>query len=83
MSAKTTTDETGFEKNLERLESIVEEMESGELNLDQMMAHFEEGMQLTKTCTKRLHEVEQKIEILVKKGNEVTSEPFEASETGD
>ncbi len=69
-----------FEKSLERLETIVEEMESGDLPLEQMIKHFEEGSKLVTLCSGKLNEVEQKIEKLVKKGGVLTSEPFEAAE---
>ena len=69
-----------FEKSLERLEAIVKEMESGELSLEQMIKHFEEGSKLVKLCAGKLNEVEQKIEKLVKKGDELAAEPFEPEE---
>ncbi|MCU0856938.1 MAG: exodeoxyribonuclease VII small subunit [Pontiellaceae bacterium] len=69
-----------FEKSLERLESIVEEMERGELSLEQMIKHFEEGSKLVTLCSAKLNEVEQKIEKLVKKGGAMTTEPFEPTE---
>lgn len=69
-----------FEKALERLETIVGEMESGSLSLEKMMACFEEGTELVKFCTQKLNEVEKKIEILAKKGEEIVSEPFEPSD---
>jgi len=69
-----------FEQSLERLETLVEEMESGELSLEEMIKHFEEGSKLVTLCSKKLTEVEQKIEKLVKKGDELTEEPFEAKE---
>lgn len=69
-----------FEKSLERLETIVEEMESGELSLEQMIKHFEEGSKLVTLCSGKLNEVEQKIEKLVKKDGEMTTEPFEPTE---
>ena len=65
-----------FEKSLERLEAIVEEMESGDLSLEQMIKHFEEGSKLVTLCSSKLNEVEQKIEKLVKKGGELAAEPF-------
>lgn len=68
--------EPGFEKSLERLEAIVEEMEKGDLGLEQMMARFEEGRKLLTLCTARLNEVERKIELLVKTGDEVDTVPF-------
>lgn len=67
----------GFEKALERLETIVRTMENGDLSLDQMMKDFEEGMALVKLCSAKLNEVERKIEILVKKNGENVAEPFE------
>ncbi len=66
-----------FEKSLERLEALVEEMESGDLPLEQMIKHFEEGSKLVGLCSAKLNEVEQKIERLVKKGGALTTEPFE------
>jgi exodeoxyribonuclease VII small subunit len=69
-----------FEKSLARLEQIVDEMESGDLPLEEMIRHFEEGSRLVALCTGRLNEVEQKIEKLVKKGGELTAEPFEPVE---
>ncbi|MDD4869789.1 MAG: exodeoxyribonuclease VII small subunit [Kiritimatiellae bacterium] len=66
-----------FEKALERLEAIVNEMESGSLSLDKMIARFEEGQSLLKFCTQKLNEVEKKIEVLVKKGDKISAEPFD------
>jgi exodeoxyribonuclease VII small subunit len=69
-----------FEQSLERLEQLVEEMESGELSLEAMIGHFEEGSKLVGLCTKKLNEVEQKIEKLIKKDDELTEVPFEVEE---
>ena len=66
-----------FEQALARLEVLVKEMEGGELSLDRMMACFEEGSRLVKVCETKLNEVEKKIEILVKKGDEKTTQPFD------
>ena len=79
---KNTAEEQNFEKALARLETLVEEMESGSLDLDKMMSHFEEGSRLVKFCNQKLNEVEKKIELLVKKGDSVTTEPF-APGTGE
>lgn len=54
-----------FEKALARLETIVSELERGELSLDDSLKIFEEGVKLSKTCLKILDEAEQKVEILV------------------
>ena len=53
-------------------------MESGELSLEAMITHFEEGSALVERCSKQLSEVEQKIEKLVKRGDSLESEPFDA-----
>lgn len=70
-------DEISFEKALDRLETIVEEMESGTLSLEDMMKRFEEGQGLSKLCSAKLNQVERRIEILVKNNDAVQTEPFE------
>jgi exodeoxyribonuclease VII small subunit len=70
-----------FEKSLERLEELVEQMEGGELSLEAMIKHFEEGSSLVDLCTQKLNEVEQKIEKLVKKNGELQEVPFETEAT--
>ena len=69
-----------FEVAMERLEKIVEEMESGNLDLETMIARFEEGQKLIKFCSTKLNEIEKRVEILVKKGDEFVAEPFEPSD---
>ena len=66
-----------FETSLKRLEQIVSDMEAGTLSLDDMVARFEEGQTLIKFCTRKLNEVERKIEVLVKKGDAVETEPLD------
>ena len=65
-SAVSAAKEPPFEEALKKLESIVEQMESGELPLEAMTARFEEGVRLVKTCQKRLEEAEIKISKLEK-----------------
>lgn len=72
-----TRDGRGFEESMKRLEHLVAEMEGGELSLEDMIKRFEEGQELVKFCTGKLNEVEKKIELLVKKGGELTTEPFD------
>ena len=67
----------GFEEALERLETIVSEMEAGRLTLEQMTAHFEEGSRLVTVCGSKLNEVERRIELLVKKNGALQEVPFE------
>jgi exodeoxyribonuclease VII small subunit len=79
MTAKKTKEtDAGFEASLERLETIVAEMESGELSLEAMIQHFEEGQKLMKLCGRKLNEVEKKIEKLVQdEDGAVSLEPFD------
>jgi len=78
MSEKTPpTKDSSFEDSLKRLEQLVTEMEGGDLSLDQMITHFEEGTNLVETCGKRLNAVERRIEKLVKKDGKIETEPFE------
>jgi len=55
-----------FESALEDLEQVVEQLESGELALEDSLAAFEKGVGLVKYCNQKLNEVEKKVEVLVK-----------------
>lgn len=56
--------QASFEEALKRLEGIVQQMESGDLTLEDSLRLFEEGVRLTRVCSQRLDEAEKKIEIL-------------------
>jgi exodeoxyribonuclease VII small subunit len=60
--------ETGlnFESAMDRLEKIVEQMESGKLPLEDLIVRYEEGMNLVRICQERLAKAEQKIEIIAR-----------------
>lgn len=67
-----------FEQNIEELEQIVAELEKGDLNLDESIKKFEEGMKLSKKCNEMLEEAEKKITILIKKDDgAIEEENFE------
>ena len=71
------TENIKFEDALSRLESIVNELESGELSLEESLAAFEEGIRLSRICSKQLDEAERKVEILIKGDNgELETEEF-------
>jgi exodeoxyribonuclease VII small subunit len=55
-----------FETALEDLEQVVEQLDSGELSLEDSLAAFEKGVGLVKFCNDKLNEVEKKVELLVK-----------------
>lgn len=58
--------EANFEQAMQRLEEIVEQMESGELPLEDLIVRYEEGMKLVKVCQERLASAEQRIEIITR-----------------
>ena len=66
--------EIKFEKAMTRLESIVEELEHGDLDIDKSLEIFEEGIKMSRLCSKKLNEAEAKIEKLSKgkKGDLIT-----------
>ncbi len=67
---------TLFEDSLTELEKIVEQMEKGDITLEESLEYFERGIKLTRTCQKALQEAEQKVQILLKKNGQQTLEPF-------
>src|SRR3954453_6936626 len=68
MSAKPKSSNDNFESAMERLEKIVEQMESGKLALEDLIVRYEEGMKLVKVCQERLASAEQKIEMIARDG---------------
>lgn len=72
--------EENFESALKRLEEIVQKLEEGNLSLDDSLKLFEEGIQLSRFCTKKLSEAEKKVEKLIKIGEEFKLEPLDIEE---
>ena len=69
--------ELNFEATMQKLETIVQELENGNLNLDDSIKKFEEGIKLSKDASNYLEEAEKKITVLVKgKDGELTEEEF-------
>jgi exodeoxyribonuclease VII small subunit len=64
--AKKTEPEQNFEGAMDRLEEIVEQMESGKMMLEELIVRYEEGMKLVKVCQERLTSAEQRIEIITR-----------------
>lgn len=76
------TNHGNFEKDLERLEQIVQNLEKGDLTLEEALKQFEEGIRLARQCEKALSEAERKIEILLRnEEGEIEARPFELVET--
>lgn len=55
-----------FEESLRKLEEITHSLENGDLGLDEAIEKFEEGIALSKNCSKKLQDAEKKINILLK-----------------
>ncbi len=66
-----------FEENMKKLEEIATELEKGNLDLDTSVAKFEEGMKISKECSKMLEKAEKKITMLIQDDNgKLTEENF-------
>jgi exodeoxyribonuclease VII small subunit len=69
---------------MKQLEQIAQELETGELSLELAMKKFEEGIQLSRFCTKKLDETEQRITVLLQDSDGSVQEvPFEENQAED
>jgi len=68
--------EESFETKMQALEQIVSDLEKGDLNLDESVKKFEEGMKISKECSKMLEETEKRITILLNDEDEIIEEDF-------
>ena len=68
-----------FEEMIEDLEAISKDLESGKLSLDESVKVFEQGIEISKECSKILEDAEKRISILIKdNNNKIVEESFEA-----
>ena len=69
--------EQKFEDAFQKLEGIVKKLEEGNLSLEDSLKAFEEGVRLSRFCSKKLDEAEKKVEILLKDSNgRLVAKPF-------
>ncbi|MFO7604871.1 MAG: exodeoxyribonuclease VII small subunit [Desulfurivibrionaceae bacterium] len=66
-----------FEESLAKLERITEELESGDLTLEESLKKFDEGVKLAEFCNHKLDEAQQKVNILLKKDEIFREKPVE------
>ncbi|MEH6501255.1 MAG: exodeoxyribonuclease VII small subunit [Pseudoalteromonas distincta] len=66
-----------FEQSLGDLQKLVEQLESGELSLEDSLTAFEQGVSLTRDCQQALSQAEQKVQLLVEQHGNLTTEPFD------
>lgn len=69
-------EDMSFEDSLEKLEEIVEQLEQGDLTLDESLKTFEYGIKLVHKCNHKLSTAEQKIEELIEENSELKTKPF-------
>lgn len=69
-----------FEESLSELETIVQNLEQGDLSLEDSMSLFERGLNLSQLSQVKLQDAEQKIQILLNKNGEQSLAPFEISQ---
>ena len=70
-----------FDESLKKLEGIVARLEEGDLALEESLKLFEEGIKLSRLCTKQLEEAERKVQILLKnEEGTITTKPFNEEE---
>lgn len=73
--------EMEFEAALKKLETIVENLETGDLTLEAALKQYEEGVRLADICSKRLSEAEKKVEVLMRtSGGKFKTVAFENDE---
>ena len=76
--------EIKFEKAIQGLEKIVDDLEKGELDIDKSLEIFEEGIKMSRVCSKKLNEAEAKIEKLTRdQKGELVSELFPVEDKND
>ena len=76
--------EIKFEKAIQRLEKIVDDLEKGEMDIDKSLEIFEEGIKMSRVCSKKLNEAEAKIEKLTKdQKGELVTELFPVEDEND
>jgi exodeoxyribonuclease VII small subunit len=66
-----------FEQQLAALEGLVNSLESGELSLEESLKSFEQGIKVARDCQAALKSAEQKVEVLMRQGDELVSQPYE------
>lgn len=67
-----------FEETMKKLEEIANELEKGDLNLEESLSKFEEGMKLSKECNEIIENAEKRISILLEKDGDIEEKDFTA-----
>ena len=71
-----TSPKIDFEQQLTNLESLFTSLEGGDLTLEESLNSFEEGVKIARECQRALQSAEQRVELLMKQGDEIVTQPF-------
>ena len=71
-----------FEQSLALLEGLVEQLESGEMTLEQSLGAFEQGVRLTRACQQALADAEQKVRLLTEQNGQSVEQAFTPPQQG-
>lgn len=82
-AAEQATEQVTFEQAMEKLETIVDRLESGDVPLEDAISLYQEGMQLAKICGDKLEQFERKIEMLAEEGGGLVKKPFAPQDKGE
>lgn len=77
LTAKKKTSKNDFESSLAALEEVVERLEDGDLPLETAVKEWEKGMKLRDACEKILTQAEQKVDVLMRRGDGHDVEPLD------
>lgn len=69
-----------FESKMKELENIVADLEKGDLSLEDSLKKFENGMKISKECSKLLENAEKRIAIILENNGEIIEEDFSTEE---
>ena len=72
--------QSNFEDKMKQLEDIVNTLEKGNMNLNESLDKFEEGMKLSKKCSEILDNAEKKIKILINNGDVISEADFKGED---
>lgn len=83
MKDEKATSELTFEQAMGELEQIVQQLEQGDLPLEQSLQQFERAVALSRISQQKLQQAEQKVSILLRQGQQEELQPFNADETSE
>lgn len=72
-----------FETSLSQLEKLVQQMEEGDLSLEESLKTFEKGVKLARECQTALKDAEQRVKLLIEQNGDLEETDFSIEETDD